>query len=239
MVVPYKGHTESKKVQVAEMFNHVSRRYDFLNRTLSLGVDKLWRTKVIRLLSGVKTQNHLDIACGTGDFSIEALKLNPQKIYGIDISEGMIKIGNKKIKKKGLSKKIELLYGDAENIEFEDDFFDTITVGFGVRNFENLEKGLSEIHRVLSPSGKLAILELSTPKTFPVKQLYHFYSFKIIPIIGKLVSKDNFAYSYLPESVQHFPDGERFLSKLKEAGFKNRFQKRLLCGIVSIYIAEK
>ncbi len=237
MVIPYKEKDSGKKEQVAEMFDHVSNKYDLLNALFSLGIDSFWRKKAIRLLSDVNSTRHLDIACGTGDFAIEALKLNPEKVSGIDISKGMIAEGQKKIAKKGLEHVIDLKYGDAENMLFADHTFDTITVGFGVRNFEDLEQGLSEIRRVLQPNGKVAILELSNPRVFPIKQLYDFYSFTIVPFLGWLIAKDKPAYVYLPKSIREFPDGERFLSILRKVGFKKTSQKRMMFGIVSIYIA--
>ena len=221
------------------MFNNIAGRYDFLNHFLSMGIDVLWRRKAIRLLKAGEPKNILDIATGTGDFAIECLRLNPDKVTGIDISAGMVEVGKAKIKKKKLEDKIELLSGDSENLPFADNTFDAITVGFGVRNFENLKKGLSEMNRVLKPGGKVAVLEFSKPKRFPVKQLYSFYFKRITPMIGKLLSKDASAYTYLPESVQAFPDGENFTAILKEVGFKNTAIHSLTFGIATIYIAQK
>ncbi len=238
-VIPYKEKTEGKKEQVATMFNNISKKYDFLNHFLSLGIDIIWRKKAIRLLKEHQPKQMLDIATGTGDFAIEALKLSPTKVTGIDISEGMLRVGQEKIKNKGLQDLIELKLGDSENLEFHSNTFDAYTVGFGVRNFENLEKGLTEMLRVLKPNGKAIILEFSKPKTFPVKQIYNFYFNSMLPGIGKMVSKDNSAYTYLPESVEAFPDGEQFVEILSKVGYKNIKEIRLMFGIASIYEASK
>ena len=221
------------------MFNNISARYDFLNHLLSLGIDKIWRKKAIRLLSRRPIEQLLDIATGTGDFALEGLKLNPTKIIGSDISEGMLKVGKEKIKKKGLEHIISFELGDAEDIQHKNHSFDAITVGFGVRNFENLEKGLSEMYRVLKPKGQVAILEFSKPRQFPIKQFYNFYFLNILPLIGKLISKDASAYTYLPESVQEFPDGKNFLQIMQKVGYKNSKQYPVSFGIASIYWAEK
>lgn len=238
-VTPYKEDLGTKKEQVATMFNNISKKYDFLNHFLSLGIDIIWRKKAIRLLKKQQPKQILDIATGTGDFAITALRLNPDKVTGIDISKGMLAVGQEKIKAKGLQNKIELKLGDSENLEFADHTFDAYTVGFGVRNFENLEKGLTEMLRVLKPNGTAIILEFSKPKAFPVKQLYNFYFNSILPGIGKLVSKDNAAYTYLPESVNAFPDGEKFLSILSKIGYKNATAIPLMFGIATIYKANK
>ena len=238
-VVPYKEGDKTKKEQVADMFNNISPRYDLLNHTLSLGIDILWRKKAIRILKPYAPQTVLDIATGTGDFAIEAVKLKPIKIIGVDISEGMLAVGKEKMAQKGLSDLIELSYGDAENLSFEDNKFDAITVAFGVRNFENLKKGLSEMFRVTSEGGHVMIIEFSKPAKFPVKQLYNFYFNSILPKIGKMVSKDNAAYQYLPESVAAFPDGQEFLKILNEVGYKEAKCIPLTFGISSIYWARK
>jgi demethylmenaquinone methyltransferase / 2-methoxy-6-polyprenyl-1,4-benzoquinol methylase len=238
VVTPYQQN-ESKKKQVADMFNNIAYRYDFLNHFLSLGIDILWRKKAIRLLKKNQPKMMLDIATGTGDFAIESLSLNPDKVYGIDISVGMLEKGKEKIIQKKVNHIIELTEGDSENIPFETNKFDAITIGFGVRNFENLEKGLTEIFRVLKPNGQVAILEFSKPKTFPIKQLYHFYFLKVLPTIGKLVSKDARAYSYLPESVIAFPDGKEFEKLMLQAGFKTIQTYTVSFGIASIYLATK
>ncbi|MDH5382258.1 MAG: bifunctional demethylmenaquinone methyltransferase/2-methoxy-6-polyprenyl-1,4-benzoquinol methylase UbiE, partial [Cyclobacteriaceae bacterium] len=194
-VVPYKEEKKSKKEQVAHMFDNISGKYDFLNHFLSLGIDIRWRKKAIKFLKNDHPKQILDVATGTGDFAIETLKLNPEKVVGVDISEGMLAVGREKIKKKGLENKIELLSGDSENLPFKDNTFDAVTVAFGVRNFENLELGLAEINRVLKPNGKLVVLEFSKPTKFPFKQLYNFYFKFILPKIGNTISKDRSAYT--------------------------------------------
>jgi demethylmenaquinone methyltransferase/2-methoxy-6-polyprenyl-1,4-benzoquinol methylase len=239
IVTPYNDQTTSKKEQVATMFNNIAPKYDFLNQLLSMGIHKGWRKKTIKLLESQQPKQILDIATGTADFAIEAMKLNPEKVMGVDISEGMLKLGQEKVNKLGLQNKIELKIGDSENLPFADKTFDAITVGFGVRNFENLEKGISDIYRVLRTNGTLAVLEFSKPTSFPVKQVYHFYFRYITPFIGKLFSKDSSAYTYLPESVNAFPAGEAFLEILKKAGFKDAKAIPLTFGIASIYIAKK
>ena len=238
-VLPYKDLKLSKKEQVAKMFDNISPKYDFLNHFLSVGIDIYWRKKAIKLLRNNNPKLILDIATGTGDFAIEALRLSPDKVIGVDISAGMLKYGQEKINKLGLGNKIELLLGDSEKLNFEDNTFDAITVSFGVRNFENLEKGLTDMFRVLKPGGKTIILEFSKPKAFPMKQLYNFYFKNILPVVGKLFSKDNTAYTYLPESVNAFPDGEDFLKVFEKSGFKLTKCIPLTFGISSIYIGEK
>ena len=239
MVNPYKDLDKGKKAQVALMFDNIAKRYDLLNHLLSMGIDKLWRKKAVKLLRSLQPKKILDIATGTGDFAIANLKLNPDKVVGIDISNEMLAVGRKKISKKNLTDKIELLQGDSENIQFEDNTFDAITVAFGVRNFEDLEKGLQEMNRVVRPGGKVVILEFSKPRTFPVKQLYNFYFFRILPFWGKIVSKDASAYTYLPESVHAFPDGKDFLKICEKCGFCETEQVKLSFGIASIYIGTK
>jgi demethylmenaquinone methyltransferase/2-methoxy-6-polyprenyl-1,4-benzoquinol methylase len=238
-VLPYKDKDSSKKDQVAEMFDSISGNYDFLNHFLSVGIDIVWRKRAIRLLKGIQPKQILDVATGTGDFAIEALSLNPDKITGVDISEGMLRVGRKKIKKKGLEDKIELLKGDSERLQFPDNNFDAVIVAFGVRNYEHLEKGLADMFRVLKPGGKVVILEFSKPTIFPFKQLYQFYFKWILPKIGKLVSKDNAAYTYLPDSVQAFPDGNNFLNVLANIGFQQTECKPQTLGISSIYVGTK
>ncbi|MEX2230536.1 MAG: bifunctional demethylmenaquinone methyltransferase/2-methoxy-6-polyprenyl-1,4-benzoquinol methylase UbiE [Cyclobacteriaceae bacterium] len=238
-VVPYKAENSGKKEQMAKMFNNISHRYDFLNHFLSLGIDKIWRKAAIRLLKTHEPQYILDVATGTGDFAIQALELNPQKITGIDISEGMLGMGRKKIERLKLSHKIELLTGDSENLKFPESTFDAVTVGFGVRNFEDLEKGLAEIRRVLKPDALLVVLEFSRPRKFPMRQLYNFYFKNILPGLGRLISNDKSAYTYLPESVEAFPDGTDFENILKKVGFKETACKPLTFGISSIYTARK
>lgn len=238
MVTPYNS-SESKKEQVATMFDNIAPKYDFLNHFFSLGIDILWRKKAIGLLKADKPKLILDLATGTGDFAFEAMSLNPSKVIGMDISEGMLHMGRLKVKKRKLEEKIELLYGDSANLPLENNSMDAITIGFGVRNFENLEKGLSEMLRVLKPGGKAVILEFSKPKKFPVKQVYNFYFKNIMPGLGRLLSKDNAAYSYLPESVQAFPEGTRFVEILQSIGFREVKEHRVSGGIATIYVGRK
>jgi demethylmenaquinone methyltransferase/2-methoxy-6-polyprenyl-1,4-benzoquinol methylase len=238
-VTPYQNSAATKKEQVADMFNKIAPSYDFLNHFLSFGIDILWRKKAIGLLKNLQPKTILDIATGTGDLAISALSLNPEKITGIDVSEGMLVFGREKILKLHLEDKIELLSGDAENLPFPDNTFDAITVAFGVRNFEHLDKGLTDMYRVLKPGGTAVILEFSNPKSFPVKQLYNLYSKNILPAMGKLISKDKNAYTYLPASVKAFPCGEAFLAILREAGFQETKSISLTLGIASIYVGTK
>ncbi len=239
MAKPYKNLSAEKKEQVAEMFNNISPKYDFLNRFLSLGIDILWRKKAIKILQKYQPKTIIDIATGTGDFAVEAMSLKPKKIIGIDISEGMLQIGQKKIDRKKLTEIISLEYGDSENLNFETNYFDAATAGFGVRNFQDLEKGLVEINRVLKPNGVAVILEFSQPEKFPIKQLYNFYFKNILPFIGKTVSNDTSAYTYLPESVGEFPYGEKFIEIMKNCNFKTVTQKRVSFGIATIYVGIK
>jgi demethylmenaquinone methyltransferase/2-methoxy-6-polyprenyl-1,4-benzoquinol methylase len=238
-VTPYHDSDLSKKEQVAQMFDNIAPKYDFLNHFLSLGIDVLWRKKAIRLLKKLQPKQILDIATGTGDFAFEALSLNPDKITGVDISAGMLEIGKRKIKERGLQDKMEFLLADSESLPFDNNTFDAITVAFGVRNFENLRKGLKDMHRVLKPNGSVVILEFSKPKGFPIKQFYFLYFMHILPFIGKLVSKDKTAYSYLPESVQAFPEGNKFVQILADCGFQSTKEIRLSFGIASIYLGNK
>lgn len=221
------------------MFDNISHRYDFLNHFLSLGIDRGWRKKAIKLIAPAQPKILLDVATGTGDFAIQALSLKPEKIIGVDISAGMLDVGRKKMDKRGITHIIEMIQADSENLPFEQNKFDAVTVAFGVRNFENLEKGLKEILRVMKPGALLAVLEFSRPKRFPFKQGYNFYFKTILPKIGSWISRDKAAYSYLPESVEAFPDGDDFLAILKKAGYKNVSCKPLTFGISSIYIAQK
>lgn len=239
-VVPFSQSGLTKKEQVAEMFNDISGRYDFVNRFLSAGTDIGWRKKALKMLKANQPQNLLDVATGTADMAIMASGiLNPAKITGIDISGGMLDIGRKKVQKAGLQAKIELLKGDSETIKFADNTFDAVTVAFGVRNFENLEKGLSEIHRVLTPGGKLVVLEFSKPKMPGVKNLYNLYMKIVAPGVGKMVNKNGSAYSYLNNSINKFPEGKNFTQILSLTGFKNLICKPLSLGICSIYCGEK
>jgi demethylmenaquinone methyltransferase/2-methoxy-6-polyprenyl-1,4-benzoquinol methylase len=239
MVVPYKEEHAGKKAQVAKMFDNISGRYDFLNHLLSLGIDIRWRRKAILELIEIRPKLILDVATGTGDFAIQALDIEPEKVIGIDISEGMLEVGRKKMKERHLDQKIELRSADSENLPFEENKFDAVIVAFGVRNFEHLEKGLAEIFRVVKPGGKVVILEFSKPSHFPFKQLYNFYFKFVLPKIGRLVSQDKAAYTYLPESVQAFPDGNDFLKILSGIGYKNAACKPLTFGISSLYTGIK
>ncbi len=238
-VKPYYKEEASKKEEVAEMFNNISKRYDFLNHFLSLGIDKIWRKKAIKKLMKISPKRILDIATGTGDFAIAALKLNPEEIVGVDISQGMLDVGIEKMRKKNYDHIIKMQLGDSENLPFETDYFDALTVGFGVRNYENLEKGLADMLRVLRPDGMAVILEFSKPKKFPIKQLFGFYSKRLIPFFGKLISKDKRAYAYLPESVEAFPEGEAFKAIMKKIGYKNIESKLVSGGIATIYSGTK
>jgi demethylmenaquinone methyltransferase/2-methoxy-6-polyprenyl-1,4-benzoquinol methylase len=237
-VVPYKEQDASKKEQVAQMFDTISPRYDFLNHLLSGGIDILWRKKAIRMLRPERPQTILDIATGTGDFALEALALRPEKIVGVDISEGMLAYGREKIKRLKFDSIIELRYGDSENLPFESNSFDAVIVSFGVRNFENLERGLSEIYRVLRPGGTAVVLEFSQPKGW-FRPIYQFYFKYITPTIGGFFSKDRAAYAYLPESVQAFPSGAAFLRVYEQAGFSDTKCIPLTFGVSSIYWGKK
>lgn len=239
-VRPYQDSSATKKEQVASMFNNISGTYDFLNHFLSLGIDVIWRKMAIRELTASKPSTILDVATGTGDFAFEAIRiLKPAKIIGVDISEGMLGIADEKIRKRGLQDVFEIRLGDSEKLLFDNDTFDAVTVAFGVRNFEDLEKGLCDMLRVLKPGGKVVILEFSKPKVFPVKQAYNFYFKYITPTIGKLFSKDSSAYTYLPESVEAFPDGKDFVSLMQKVGFKDTKHRPLTFGICSIYTGLK
>lgn len=220
------------------MFNNIAFRYDFLNSLLSLGIHKGWRKKSVAVFKNKNPRFILDVATGTADFAVEDLKANPEKVIGVDISAGMLDVGREKIRKAGLEKKIELQLVDAEGLPFADNYFDAITVGFGVRNFENLEKGLKEMQRVLKPGGDLVILEFSKPKG-AFSYLYKFYFRYITPAIGRLFSKDHRAYSYLPESVEAFPYGDAFCNILKNCGYKDPRATPLTFGVASIYTATK
>lgn len=238
-IKPYKDSELGKKEQVAKMFDNISEDYDGLNRVISLGIDVSWRKKVVKLVGEKNPQQILDIATGTGDLALMMSQLNPEKIVGLDISEGMLQVGRQKVAKAKLTDKIEMIVGDSENIPFPDNTFDAITVSFGVRNFENLDKGLTEILRVLKPEGKFVVLETSNPTKFPFKQGYKLYTNFILPIIGKLFSKDKVAYSYLSESANSFPFGEAFNNILQKNGFKNAKNIPVTFGVASIYTALK
>ncbi len=234
-LTPY-NTTESKKEQVATMFNNVAGTYDFLNHFFSLGIDKLWRRKLVKLIGISKPKLILDVATGTADLAIAEAALKPDKIIGIDISEKMLAVGKEKIKNYPM---IELQLADSENLPFNEATFDIVSASFGVRNFENVTVGLSEMKRVLKPNGKVFILEFSKPKNWFIQKIYYFYFCNVLPFVGKLISKDARAYTYLPESVKIFPDGKKFVELLQYVGFKNIECKPLTFGISTIYIATK
>jgi demethylmenaquinone methyltransferase/2-methoxy-6-polyprenyl-1,4-benzoquinol methylase len=238
-ITPYKDSALSKKEQVAQMFDTISENYDNLNRVISFGIDVKWRKKVLKMVAQEKPQTILDIATGTGDLAILMTQTNAAKIIGLDISAGMLEVGVQKIAARNLSNTIEMVLGDSENMPFEDHYFDAITVAFGVRNFENLEKGLSEILRVLKPNGIFIILETSVPEKTPYKQGYKLYSKYILPLIGKLFSKDNAAYGYLSESAAAFPFGEKLNNILRKIGFIDVVALPQTFGVATIYSASK
>ncbi|MCW5907126.1 MAG: bifunctional demethylmenaquinone methyltransferase/2-methoxy-6-polyprenyl-1,4-benzoquinol methylase UbiE [Chitinophagales bacterium] len=238
-VTPYNDSQRSKKEQVEEMFDNIAYRYDFLNHLLSLGIDITWRKKAIKSLQSIQPKRILDVASGTGDFAMEALSLKPETIVGFDLSEGMMQYGRAKATKMGVSNIVEFVKGDSEQMPFADNSFDAITVGFGVRNFENLEAGLREMHRVLRHGGKVAILEASMPRNTIIRALYSLYFGKIVPLIGKMFSKDARAYSYLPESVKAFPEGLEFVRILENIGFRNVEYAPLTFGACAFYRMEK
>ncbi|MEO8253484.1 MAG: bifunctional demethylmenaquinone methyltransferase/2-methoxy-6-polyprenyl-1,4-benzoquinol methylase UbiE [Flavobacterium sp.] len=238
-ITPYKNSELGKKEQVAKMFDTISGNYDNLNRVISFGIDVKWRKKVLQIITDTHPKTLLDIATGTGDLAILMTNTSAEKIIGLDISAGMLEVGMKKIAQKNLSNTIEMVLGDSEKIPFEDNYFDGITVAFGVRNFENLEIGLSEILRVLKPNGTFVILETSVPEKTPYKQGYTFYSKNILPIIGKLFSKDNVAYGYLSESAAAFPYGEALNNILRKIGFIDVKAMPQTFGVATIYVASK
>jgi demethylmenaquinone methyltransferase / 2-methoxy-6-polyprenyl-1,4-benzoquinol methylase len=229
----------SKKEQVRNMFNNIASYYDFLNHFLSIGIDRRWRKFTIRLIKQMKHDSILDVATGTADLAIQAAKTHPKKIIGVDISDGMLEIGRKKIKSKNLEKLISLQNADSENLPFTDESFDIAMAAFGVRNFDDLDKGISEMFRVLKPGGAIVVLEFSKPRIFPFKQIYFLYFQNILPLIGKIVSKNKSAYSYLPESVNLFPSGDEFLNVLKKNGLSETHFHQLTMGVVSVYIGKK
>ena len=239
-ITPYHDQTVTKKEQVATMFNNISGTYDFLNHFMSLGIDIIWRKKAIRQLKAEQPKSILDVATGTGDFAFEAIKiLKPNKVTGVDISAGMLEVAKRKIRERKLEHVFSVRLGDSEKLPFDDNQFDAITVAYGVRNYENLERGLADMRRVLKPGGKIVILEFSKPRRFPVKQLYNFYFKYITPFLGKLFSKDARAYQYLPESVAAFPDGVAFTQLMERVGFDQTKQIILTFGISSIYTGIK
>ncbi|MEO6306087.1 MAG: bifunctional demethylmenaquinone methyltransferase/2-methoxy-6-polyprenyl-1,4-benzoquinol methylase UbiE [Bacteroidia bacterium] len=237
-VTPYKN-SDPKKEQVAQMFDNIAKRYDLLNSILSFGTHKSWRKKCVTLLKAKQPKTILDVATGTGDFAIACAKLNPEKIIGIDISEGMMKLGREKIKALHLDKLITLQDGNAEIVDFPDNTFDAIVVGFGVRNFENLEKGLANLQRVLKPNGQLVILETSFPKNKFFKGIYNFGFSILTPLIGRMFSKDKQAYNYLTNSVKAFPHNENFVAILNKLNYRNTYFKGVGIGSAAIYYAEK
>lgn len=239
IVTPYQSSTESKKGQVKEMFDNIAPKYDLLNRALSLGIDVSWRRKAVKLLEPYAPKRVLDLATGTADFAIEARKLSPEQIVGVDIAPQMLEVGREKISKMGLDPLIELQTGDAERLNFEDGYFDAITIGFGVRNFENLDKGLAEVHRVLRPGGAVAILEPAFPTKFPMKQAFQFHFNVLTPLIGKWISGDDAAYEYLPNSVKAFPTGKEFVEICHKAGYSQAKFIPLTFGICALYLLEK
>ena len=238
-IKPYGKEGEKGKL-VEEMFDNIAPTYDTLNHRLSWDIDKGWRKKAIRQLLPFQPKTILDIATGTGDFAIlSAKELRPQRMIGIDISEGMMKIGQKKVEAEGLQHIVSFKKDDCTHLSFDDNSFDAVTAAFGIRNFQNLDQGLSEMYRVLRPNGHLSIVELTTPVSFPMKQLFKLYSHTILPIYGKLISKDTSAYSYLTNTIEAFPQGEVMLDILRKAGFKNASFKRLTFGICTMYFATK
>jgi demethylmenaquinone methyltransferase/2-methoxy-6-polyprenyl-1,4-benzoquinol methylase len=237
-IKPYDTDRE-KKEEVAQMFNNIANRYDLLNSVLSLGIHKGWRKKCVQLLRSSNPKTILDVATGTGDFAIACMRLDPEKITGIDISEGMLQVGREKIHKLNLTGTITLQNGNAETVAFADSSFDAIVVGFGVRNFQDLQKGLANMYRILKPGGKLVILEFSYPSNTFIKGAYNFYFSYITPFVGKLLSKDTRAYSYLTESVKAFPNNEKFVALLDQLNFKDTGYKPLSLGIAAIYTGGK
>ncbi len=238
-VKPYKNSTESKKRQVEEMFDNISGKYDFLNHSLSLNLDKYWRKVAVSNLRNLPVTSLLDVATGTGDMIKPALKLMPKRVVGLDISEGMLREARNKFPNRYKDTVIEFVKGDSENLPFPDNEFDAETVAFGVRNFEDTLKGLREMHRVLKPGGKIVVLEFSRPAVFPFRNIYQFYFTNLLPFFGRWVSKDKEAYTYLPESVRSFPEREEFTGMMKNAGFYDCKVRPLTFGVVSVYTGIK
>ncbi|MGA0255285.1 MAG: bifunctional demethylmenaquinone methyltransferase/2-methoxy-6-polyprenyl-1,4-benzoquinol methylase UbiE [Rhodothermales bacterium] len=237
--IPPIGIVEGKKPHIERMFNSIAPRYDVLNRVLSGGVDQQWRRVVMKEVLDSQPQRLLDVATGTADLALMAARKGVPQVIGVDIADQMLDVGRRKVSKADLDGRVELLNGDAEKLPFSDKQFDVATVAFGVRNFEDLAAGLHQIHRVLRPGGKLVVLEFSRPRVFPVKQLYAFYNRFILPAVGKLVSGDSGAYTYLPESIAVFPEGDEFLNWMEEAGFTQRKARRLTFGIASVYVGHR
>lgn len=229
----------AKKEVVQNIFNDIAPKYDLLNHLLSMNIDKGWRRRAMKYIGEHQKGSLLDVACGTGDFSIAAYRKGVKQVTGIDISANMVEVGRKKIREMGLEKYIDLQNGDSEQMNFADGTFDVVTVAFGVRNFEHLELGLKEMYRVLKPGGKAIILEFSMPEHFPMKQLYKFYFRHVLPVIGGWISGNKGAYTYLPESVMKFPQGCAFLNIMSQCGFQNSLRQKLSGGIASIYVGEK
>ncbi len=238
-VTPYRDSTESKKRQVEQMFDNISEKYDFLNHSLSFNLDKYWRNRAIGMLKKDAPTWLLDVATGTGDMVKPALRLRPDKIIGLDLSEGMLQVARRKFPPVSDGTSIEFIKGDSEQMPFEEGTFDAVTVAFGVRNFEQPVLGLTEILRVLRPGGRIVVLEFSKPRIFPFRQLYNFYFRNVLPLFGRLISKDSSAYTYLPESVSRFPEREAFMDLMQEAGFSNGYFKPLTLGVATLYTAIK
>lgn len=238
-IKPY-GEQGSKKEQVERMFDSVAHSYDLLNHTLSFGIDKIWRNAAINSLKPYAPQQILDVATGTGDFALLTMrKLQPKEILGVDISEGMMEVGRKKVSDAGLQERIRFQKEDCLNLSFADNSFDAVTVAYGIRNFADLDKGLNEMHRVLRPDGRLVIIELTSPVHFPMKQLFWLYSHCFMPLLGKCISRDNSAYSYLPATMEAFPQGEEMEGILQKAGFSEVKFKRYTFGLSTLYTAKK
>ncbi len=238
-VTPYSNSTLGKKEQVTQMFDTISNNYDGLNRVISFGIDIRWRKRVVNILKEKKPSNILDIATGTGDLAINLIETGATSIIGLDISRGMLEVGKKKVSEKNLGHVISMVVGDSENLQFDDRSFDSVTVAFGVRNFETLEKGLAEIYRVLRKNGTLVVLETAVPTKTPYKQGYRFYTKNILPMIGRLFSKDKLAYAYLSQSASVFPHGEDFNNILRKIGFIEVDNRPQTFGVASIYVATK
>lgn len=227
------------KSYVRSLFDPIAYRYDLLNHLLSGGIDVSWRRKAIDPLAEIRPKRILDVATGTADFAIAALRLEPDEVVGVDIAEEMLKLGRAKVEKRGAGSTIRLLTGEAERLDFNDGYFDAAMVAFGARNFEDLERGLGEMHRVIRPGGKIVVLEFSRPRGFPFRQIYFFYFRRVVPIMGRIISRSKEAYLYLPETVMKFPEGREFLSILQKVGFKNCVEARLTLGIASVYTGVK
>jgi len=238
-VIPYKDSDLGKKAQVTRMFDTISGSYDNLNRVISFGIDIKWRNRVVNIIKAKKPKTVLDIATGTGDLAINLVRTGAERIVGLDISPGMLEVGRNKVAQKNLDQTIEMIVGDSENLPYEDSSFDAVTVAFGVRNFETLEKGLAEIYRVLAPKGTFVVLETSVPTKTPYKQGYRIYTKYMLPAIGKLFSKDRSAYAYLSESASVFPHGEAFNNILRKIGFIEVENLPQTFGVASIYVATK